>query len=102
MVPLQFLYTKVVSVTLSFHPQGRNVNDVTNEGKSQRPGGHCDSIQWHQVLAARAPELEDNRGVSPFEASHLGYNFQLPWFDISYKIFMAVVPSRHPTNFFGP
>ena len=27
-------FTGVVSVTLNFHPQGRNVNDVTNEGKS--------------------------------------------------------------------
>ena len=26
-------FTGVVSVTLNFHPQGRNVNDVTNEGK---------------------------------------------------------------------
>ena len=29
-----YLCTGVVSVTLNFHPQGRNVNDVTNEGKS--------------------------------------------------------------------
>ena len=29
-----YLFTGVVSVTLNFHPQGRNVNDVTNEGKS--------------------------------------------------------------------
>ena len=28
------LFTGVVSVTLNFHPQGRNVNNVTNEGKS--------------------------------------------------------------------
>ena len=28
-----YLFTGVVSVTLNFHPQGRNVNDVTNEGK---------------------------------------------------------------------
>ena len=27
-------FTGVVSVTLNFHPQGRNVNDVTNEEKS--------------------------------------------------------------------
>ena len=38
-------FTGVVSVTLNFHPQGRNVNDVTNEGKSRRPGSHCDSIR---------------------------------------------------------
>ena len=29
-----YLFTGVVSVTLNFHPQGRNVNDGTNEGKS--------------------------------------------------------------------
>ena len=29
-----YLFTGVVSVTLNFHPQGRNVNDVTNEGGS--------------------------------------------------------------------
>ena len=29
-----YLFSGVVSVTLNFHPQGRNVNDVTNEGKS--------------------------------------------------------------------
>ena len=29
-----YLFTGVVSVTMNFHPQGRNVNDVTNEGKS--------------------------------------------------------------------
>ena len=29
-----YLFTGVVSVTLNFHPQGRNVNVVTNEGKS--------------------------------------------------------------------
>ena len=37
-----YLFTGVVSVTLNFHPQGRNVNVVTNEGeklKSWRPGG---------------------------------------------------------------
>ena len=28
-----YLFTGVVSVTLNFHPQGGNVNDVTNEGK---------------------------------------------------------------------
>ena len=27
-------FTGVVSVTLNFHTQGRNVNDVTNEGES--------------------------------------------------------------------
>ena len=25
-----------VSITLNFHPQGRNVNDVTNEGKVEK------------------------------------------------------------------
>ena len=29
-------FTGVVSVTLNFHPQGRNVNDVTNEGKAEK------------------------------------------------------------------
>ena len=29
-----YLFTGVVSITLSFHPQERNVNDVTNEGKN--------------------------------------------------------------------
>ena len=29
-----YIFTGVVNVTLNFHPQGRNVNDVTNEGKS--------------------------------------------------------------------
>ena len=29
-----YLFTGVVSITLNFHLQGRNVNDVTNEGKS--------------------------------------------------------------------
>ena len=31
-----YLFTGVVSVTLNFHPQGRNVNDVTNEGEVER------------------------------------------------------------------
>ena len=35
-------FTRAVSVTLNFHPQGRNVDDVTNELKSWRLGGHCD------------------------------------------------------------
>ena len=36
--------TGVVSVTLNFHPQGRNVNDVWEKLKSRRPGGHCGNI----------------------------------------------------------
>ena len=34
----------VVNITLNFLLQGRYI-DVTNEGKSPRPGGHCDSIR---------------------------------------------------------
>ena len=38
-----FLFTGAVSITLSFHPQGENVNDVTSEGKAEttvtRSGG---------------------------------------------------------------
>ena len=30
----KLFFTGIVSITLNFHPQGRNVNDVTNEGKS--------------------------------------------------------------------
>ena len=30
----EIIFLLELSVTLNFHPQGRNVNDVTNEGKS--------------------------------------------------------------------
>ena len=34
---MKLSFTGVVSITLNFHPQGRNVNDVTENLKSLKP-----------------------------------------------------------------
>ena len=51
----------VASVTLNFHPKGRNVNDVTNERKSRRPGGsgvRAAKARYHRIESQGPPGLQ--------------------------------------------